>query len=579
MKAIVSFLVALGCVAAAQPAVKPAPETARVDGVPVGALTQHSFTNSTVFPGTERDYWVYIPAQLDRAKPAPLMVFQDGRAYVNEKSGTRAHVVMDNLIHAGEIPPMLGVFVNPGVVPGANPEAVPRFNRSYEYDGLGDRYARFLIEEVLPTVEREHKVTISPDPNHRGIAGASSGAICAFTAAWNRPDAFRRVLSTIGTFVGLRGGDEYPVLVRKTEPKPLRVFLQDGSADLNIYCGDWWMANQTMLRALQWSGYEVEHVWGELGHGRQHEAAIFPDAMRWLWKDFPEPVRTHPDRAAKRRGEFLVEGEDWEVVSSGHGFTEGPAVNAAGEVFFSDIPNSRIHKIDAAGKVSVFAEDTGAANGLCFGPDGRLFACANGRKQIETYQPDGSRGVVAKGFNCNDLCLRQDGTIFVTDPRGRKVWRVAPGGEATVVDDDAVGANGVILNADQSQLYVTDFGGRSIQAYTVLPDGSLAHKQQYFYLHLPPRQAKGSLDGMTVDREGWIYACTGLGVQICDPVGRVHMILPPPVGARHPANACFGGPDRRTLYLTCGDKVLRRRMKNAGVVGWEAPVALKKPRL
>src|SRR5208283_2759403 len=144
-----------------------------------------------------------------------------------------------------------------------------RFNRSFEYDGLGDDYARFLLDELLPYVAREQNLKLSTSGNDRSIGGSSSGAICAFTAAWERPDAFSRVLSAIGTYVGLRGGNEYPTLIRKTEPKPIRVFLQDGSADLNIYGGDWWMANQEMERALTYAGYEVDHIWGTNGHNGQ----------------------------------------------------------------------------------------------------------------------------------------------------------------------------------------------------------------------------------------------------------------------------------------------------------------------
>src|SRR5690606_23198593 len=144
------------------------------------------------------------------------------------------------------------VFIEPGVVPAVTEGDQPRFNRSFEYDSMGDRYARFLLEEIVPEVKK--KYNLSDDPNDRGIGGASSGAICAFNVAWERPDAFRRVLSTIGTYVGLRGANEFPVLVRKTEPKPIRVFLQDGNRDLNIYAGDWWVANQDMLSALQFAG-------------------------------------------------------------------------------------------------------------------------------------------------------------------------------------------------------------------------------------------------------------------------------------------------------------------------------------
>ena len=240
------------------------------------------FDQQQDLPGTVRDYWIYVPRQYDPAKPACLYVNQDGIQY-------SAPAVFDELIHKQEMPVTIGVFVMHGKVKAPSPSALDRFNRSYEYDGLGDNYARFLLEELLPEVERKttadgRPIRLSRDGNDRCIGGSSSGAVCAFTAAWERPDAFRRVFSSIGTYVGLRGANDYPTLIRKTEPKPIRVFLQDGSNDLNIYGGDWWMANQEMERALTFAGYEVNHAWGTGGHNHREADQVFPDAMRWLWK-------------------------------------------------------------------------------------------------------------------------------------------------------------------------------------------------------------------------------------------------------------------------------------------------------
>ena len=226
------------------------PDSIAKEGVPKGEIKGPIPFDSKVFPGTKRNYFVYVPKQYDPNKPACLMVTQDGLGMANQ---WRLPIVMDNLIHSGEMPVTIGLFIEHGVVPAPNEQAQPRFNRSYEYDGLGDRYARFLIDELLPEIKKSYN--ISDDPSDRAIGGASSGAICAFTVAWERPDQFRRVLSTIGTYVGLRGGDVYPTLVRKFENKPLRVFLQDGNKDLNIYAGDWWMANQDMHSALKFAGY------------------------------------------------------------------------------------------------------------------------------------------------------------------------------------------------------------------------------------------------------------------------------------------------------------------------------------
>ncbi len=547
------------------------------EGVPKGDWIDGTYTSSAtnaVFPGATRSYSVYIPRQLDRSAPARLMVFQDGKGMGNT---WKVPVVFDNLVHKKEIPALVGVFVSPGVVPAASTNVLPRFNRSFEYDSMGDRYARFLIDEFLPWIEKTHDLRFTTDPAGRAIAGASSGAIAAFTVAWERPDAFSRVFSTIGTYVGLRGGNAYPVLIRKTEPKPLRVFLQDGSNDLDIYGGSWWVANQDMLSALQFTGYEVNHAWGDGGHDGKQGAAIFPDALRWLWKDAAQPVA----RSARSRNTFLqqivVPGEDWVTVSSGHRFTEGPAVNERGEVFFTDIPNNRIHKISLDGKVSVFAENTGAANGLMFGADGRLYAAANAKKQIVAYDESGTPETVVDGAPSNDLVALSDGGYF-TDPDNRKVWHVDAALQKTVVDTGIGFPNGVITSPDQSLLYVADTRSQWVYSFVIAPDGALAHKQPYFHLHVPDPAVDSGADGMTCDTDGRLYVTTRMGLQICDQAGRVNAILPKP-GTGWLSNVCFGGPNLDTLYVTCGDKVFKRRTRVQGVLPWRAPIKPAAPRL
>src|SRR5947207_8032054 len=213
--------------------------------IPKGEVTKYTFENSKIFPGTVRDYWVYVPKQYDPAKPACVWVNQDGPqfgavALNRERTAVTGPGVFDRLIAAKEMPVTIGVFVAPGVVKAPNDQALDRFNRSYEFDGLSDEYARFLIDELLPHIIADQKLNISNDPNDRCIAGSSSGAIAAFTAAWERNDSFHRVFSAIGTYVDLRGGNIYPSLIRKFEAKPIRIYLQDGSNDNNHYGGDWW---------------------------------------------------------------------------------------------------------------------------------------------------------------------------------------------------------------------------------------------------------------------------------------------------------------------------------------------------
>jgi gluconolactonase len=569
------LLLALLCLPAGLLCAQPAeltPDSQKQADVPEGRVEGPFEWKSKIFPGTVRNYWVYVPQQYDKDKPACQMIIQDGLGRAN---AWKLPTVMDNLIAKGEIPVMIGIFIEPGVVPAVTDGDQPRFNRSFEYDAMGDRYARFLLDEILPEVGKSYN--LSDDPNDRGIGGASSGAICAFTAAWERPSEFRRVLSTIGTYVGLRGGNEYPVLVRKTEPKPIRVFLQDGSNDLNIYAGDWWVANQDMLSALKFSGYEVKHAWGEGGHDNKAQS-IIPDAMRWLWAEHGQPLTAGVGRGAKRRTDLLIADEPWQLVSEGHRFTEGPAVNSKGEVFFTDIPNNRIHKIGLDGKVSTFAENTGAANGLMFRADGSLLACQSGNKQIAVYDAGGEATGLIEGAPSNDLLVFGDGSGFFTDPENKKVWHFTAEGAKKVVDEGIGFANGVIASPGQEFLYVSDTRGRFIYSYQIQADGSLRYKQPYGYLHLTEDGGESGADGMTVDSEGRLYVTTRLGVQILDQLGRVHLILEKPDGGWL-SNCVFGGPELDTLYVTCGGKVYKRKLKARGVIPWQEPLKAPRPGL
>ncbi len=261
------------------------PDSERHDGVPQGKITQHQWKTSKVFPGTERDYWVYVPAQYDATKPACVMVFQDGANYLKEDGQFRVPVVFDNLIHQGRMPVTVGVFINPGVVPSGDPKTPPARNRSFEYDSLSDLYVRMLLEEILPEVGKSYQ--LADDPECRAICGISSGGICAFTAAWQRPDAFRKVLSHVGSFANIRGGHNYEALIRKTEPKPIRVFLQDGSGDLDNEHGNWPLANQQMASALKFKGYDYQFVFGDGGHNGKQGGAILPESLEWLWRPYP----------------------------------------------------------------------------------------------------------------------------------------------------------------------------------------------------------------------------------------------------------------------------------------------------
>jgi len=552
-------------------------------GPPRGDVQKYSFDHSRIFPGTVRDYWVYVPKQYDPAKPACVYVGQDG-------VGFGAPAVFDELIEWKAMPVTIGVFIMHGRVKALSKNAIDRFNRSFEYDGLGDNYVRFLLEEILPEVEKKtasdgRPIRLSHDGNDRCISGASSGAICAFTAAWERPDAFRRVFSCVGTYVGLRGGNNYPTLIRKYEPKPIRIFLEDGTNDQNIFGGDWWMANQEMERSLRFAGYEVNHSWSEGGHNDRHAREIFPEAMRWLWKDWPKPVKA--GAGSSQMQEILIPDEPWTLVADGYKFTEGPAANAKGEVFFNDIPNSKTYKIGLDGRVSLFMSDSKEGNGQAFGPDGRLYAVAGGTKQLLAYdaagETAGTATQIADGVFGNDLVVLHDGGMYVTNPTlpnpadPGKVWYIDPHGQKKIVDTGLKFPNGICVSPDQSLLYVAECRSHWVWSYQIQPDGSLAARQRYFHLHMPDRADNSGVDGIRVDRDGRLYCATDMGLQVCDPAGRVTCIIPTPNGAI--ANLCFGGPQLDTIYATCRDRVYKRRVKTHGANAFDAPIKPAPPRL
>lgn len=511
---------------------------------PKGEVQKHSFDESAVFPGTTRDYWVYIPRQYDPSKPACLFVCQDGIQY-------NAPAVFDELIEKGEIPVLIGVFVMHGRVKATSDGALDRFNRSYEYDGLGDGYARFLIEELLPAVETlksedGRPVRISRDPNDRAIGGSSSGAVCAFTAAWERPDSFRRVFSAIGTYVGLRGANDYPTLIRKFEPKPLRVFLEDGSNDLNIYGGDWWMANQEMERALTFAGYEVEHVWGDGPHSSKHATEIFPDAMRWLWKEHPRAVEA--GKGSDRLQEILISGEGWETVLRGGG-AASIASGPSGDVFVGDASANRIVRI---------------------APDGEV-----------TPEPGRPATVVDA---LRGRIVRHDGVSFLAHPgpgetstSGRQVEARRGDGAPVLSNTGLSEAGAMVLSPDQSLLYVADAASRWVYSFQVQPDLSLRHGQKYYHLHVGDDAADAGTAGLAVDRDGRLYVATSLGIQVCDQAGRVNAVLATPRNAA--LGVAFGGPELDMLYVATGDAVHRRKVKVRGCLPSAGPHKPAAPKL
>lgn len=571
-------------------------------------MLKDKFTSHTIFPGTEREVSIYLPAGLDGSQPSPFMVFQDGVIY-------QAPIVFDNLIARKEIPPLIGIFIRPGVVPAAHAQALPRFNRSHEYDSVTDDYVRFLLEELLPALEKKHQLNLSKDPNARAIAGSSSGGICAFVAAWHRPDAFRRVFTTVGTYVGIHHADQFPVLVRKVEPKPLRLFLQSGTGDNNLYCGDWWMANQMMERSFTWAGYEVNHEWGEGGHNQKHATTLFPEALKWLWKGYPEePVKVNPRGDSKWKGYEVVSAEaPWAGVPLTKGHAKVLVANAQGEVFVSGrearvaqakgdgvAQKEGLWKIGLDGKVTSFGGAWSEIRGAHVGRDGGGKVVV--RDAMEGQPPKfetltlGTNGESQQGgalrmqqeekwaLNPSQFVTTYSGWSFYAGAKGGDpgLTVVSPDGDLMPLDSRQIGGrpHRLALSPDQSLLYATGLDrDEMVTCYQLHADGFPKYGQPYFQLQRDPASRLGEVEaeGLCVDAEGRLYVATRMGIQVCDQAGRVNFIIPTPA---KPHDVCFGGKDLSELYIACGRQVYKRSTKVRGVVsGQQAPIKPAAPKL
>jgi len=540
------------------------PDSQRKDGVPQGRLIKGVFAESKVYPGTTRDYWVYVPSQYTGEEPACLVVFQDGRGAWPDKKSIRAPIVFDNLIHAGDMPVTIAVFINPGIIPAVDPEtSVSQNNRQLEYDAVSGDYADFLMDELLPAALEG--LNVSDRPTDRAVAGGSSGGIAAFNVAWQRPDAFSRVLCWVGTFVGLRGGNELAALVRKTEPKPLRVFLQDGRNDLNTYNGSWWVANQGMLSALEFSGYEVEHVWGDGYHGGKHAGAIMPDGMRWLWKTWPEAPRTHYEKSAHQDlNDVLIEGKGWELMLEAGGAIEDVALAPDGSLFYSVAEASCIYRIgpESGASSELWLTQSGGATGLAFDKEGRLYGCQEKAGKVARWDVVSKKvDTLAKNVRAKAIVLAHDGTAYFTVPESKAVWCIPPERKQRpfIAADDYSGVHGITLSPDQSFVYVSDSSGRHVWSAQRASDGSLRHNRAFYHLNLPPASVdiRSQAKGMRVDRSGWLLVASAMGAQLLEPRGMVHLLLPPPHGTDGLDALCFG-PNGQSVIAACGNRIYSR---------------------
>jgi enterochelin esterase family protein len=412
----------------------------------------------------------------------------------------------------------------------------------------------------------------------RAICGSSSGGICAFNVAWERPDAFHKVLINVGSFTNLRGGNVFPSLVRKTEPKPLRVYMADTSGDIDNQFGSWPWSNQLMASSLQYMGYDLRFDWAEgYGHNSDFAGERFPEAVKWLWrKEKHEPTL---DTKGDLKGDMtllrlLVPGQTWEVVADKLGFADAPCPDAEGNFYFSDMKAPAVYKVNVAdGSRTELVKE--AISGMKFGTDGLIYGCQGAKNRVISLDPkSGTVKVVATGVTPNDLAVSSDGFIFITETKEQRVTRInIKTGEVTPVDTGIAKPNGIALSNDQGTLAVSDYGGEFTWLFRVQADGTLDAKMPTLTMRLPidakgdfkfneppPYEVASKGDGMAVDKAGRFYVTSALGLQVFDPTGRLCGVLPKP-SASQPLTSCtLAGPSHEYLYITNGDTIYRRKL-------------------
>jgi gluconolactonase len=417
------------------------------------------------------------------------------------------------------------------------------------------------VEEILPFVAKQYDLKLSTNGNDRCIAGCSSGGMTAFNAAWERPDAFSRVYANSGSFVAFRGGHEFPTLVRKFEAKPIRAYLTTGTNDMENCAGDWFLLDQEMDKALRFSGYDHFFRIIHGGHGAGYYDC-FREAMSFIWKDWPKPVRAGP--SAPRVRDIILPDEKWQMVGQGWHDARGPACNANGEVFFVDAPDNKIYRIDRAGKANVFLSDAGHASGLSFDAEGRLYAVSSTTGKIMGYDSSGKGSLAADGIRGQYILATAGGGLYVTgtgdkpgDPGA--VWFVKDG-QKTLVDSGLKRATGLAFRPDQWLLSVADGNSKWVYSYQINPDGMLANKERFFWLHVPDGEDDAGAESVCYAKEGQMFVATRWGIQVCADDGPTQAILPLP-DRRRVIGLCLGGPDMDTLFAFCKGKIWKRKVK------------------
>lgn len=511
------------------------PATVKVAEDQRGEVIKFVMNESLRYPGTEREVLVYVPQQYRDTAPACLLVCMDGILY-------DATTVLDNLIASGEMPVTIGVFINPGVVYDEDRNVV-RYNRCKEFDSTDDNWAQFIEQEVLPQVRAlktkdGQAINISSDPNDCAITGASSGGIAAFTAAWNRPDMFSRVYTTVGTFVAMRGGHEYPAIVRKTEPKPLRIYMQDGWYDVwNPIFGEWFEYNLLMESAFNFAGYEAFHVWNRGNHSIKYGTLAFPDAMRWLWKGYPARVNKGTSNNGMLQA-ILDPAYDWLALPISSTIDGDIYPAAEGKIVFAS--GNQVCQLDADGQLQVVSTLKSGERLMGEGLSLRSNTLyKNGQKVAEGLRACQAVQELAAGkyVALCDASVKSSSTVSV----------LAAGTRAVAVAPDYR----FCVSAQEHTYHLIS---------TIMDkQGKMLYSEPFYFLHDLSNGTLAGVGNMAFDTQGNLYVATPMGVQVADHNGRVRAILSLPAGQVHAL--AFSG---NYLYVRCGEQIYVRKMKAIG---------------
>lgn len=533
-------------------------EKARVE---YGEHIYARFESPLIFPGTIRDVDVYVPAQYDGKSPVPVCVFQDGLFY-------RADTIVSELIENKEIPVMILVAASPGQVTGDFDPDSPRSNRTYEYDTPSPRFGQFLLEELLPFVESlktsdGKRIFFSQDRNDRMITGCSSGAACAFNVAWNT-DAFSRVYTACGSFTGLRGSFTNAILVQKFEPKPIRFYLQSGTRDMWTSFGDWWSANQVMVRALNFAGYDYSYQFIEKAeHCDDNVVKVFPDAMRFLWKGYP---LNKPSTKGKTRNsmlnQVLLEGKTFELVMSGVDANSLLVSDHRGGVLLtSDEATVRLGNR----KEKPLLNKRVVAVGI--NAEMLIYSLREGMSIAD------SLGHILKHVKCgmqlyDAAPLREGGYYIIGSHAGEQfstIWHLSGEYELSEKENIPKRVCSLALSGNNNWLYALGYDTRRGYSYKVSrSDKDLLYGQEFFYIHVPDQYDGAEVRSAVCDDYGRIYLATAYGVQLCDYNGRCEAILSLP-GNVTPVSLAWGGREMNTLYVLCDNgEVYKRELNTRG---------------